>query len=195
MGSKLSLLKFSAMICLLFIFVTNVVGLAADEDLAKASQNPTGNMISLPMQSNTYFNVGPSKEWANSFQLQPVYQINFGSVNLINRMIIPLNHLEDQEITRSVGGQLKTEVVTFKKNGAIGLGNITHQGFISPANPAKLIWGMGPVLQMPTNTDDQLGSDKWSAGPASVALAMPGKWVLDFLAYNIWDFAEDGDHK
>lgn len=36
----------------------------ADEDLAKASQNPIGNMISLPMQNNTYFNVGPSEEWA-----------------------------------------------------------------------------------------------------------------------------------
>jgi len=193
MGCKLAVFKFLAMISLLFIFGANVVGLAADEDLAKASQNPIGNMISLPMQNNTYFKVGPSEEWANSFQLQPVYPINFGSVNLINRMIIPFNHLEDQEITTAVRGQLKTEEVTFKKNGATGLGNITYQGFISPAKPAKLIWGMGPVIQMPTNTDDQLGSDKWSAGPGAVALAMPGKWVLGVLAYNIWDFAGDSD--
>jgi hypothetical protein len=113
MGRNLSQFKSLAMICLLCIFGANGIGFTADEDLAKASQNPIGNMISLPMQNNTYFNVGPSEEWANSFQLQPVYPINFGSVNLINRMIIPFNHLEDQEITRTVRGQLKTEEVTF----------------------------------------------------------------------------------
>jgi hypothetical protein len=48
---------------------------------------------------------------------------------------------------------------------------------------------------MPTNTDDQLGTDKWSAGPGAVALAMPGKWVLGMLGYNIWDFAGDSDEE
>jgi hypothetical protein len=41
---------------------------------------------------------------------------------------------------------------------------------------------------MPTNTND-LGSDKWSAGPAAVLLAMPGNWVLGVLAQNLWSFA------
>jgi len=178
------------------VFFASGISLAlADQDLAKKSQNPIGNMISVPMQNNTYFGVGPSNEWANSFQFQPVYPINFGPVNLINRMIIPINHLESQEVTVPVRGQLKTEHVTFDTGSATGLGNITYQGFISPARPGKVIWGVGPVLQMPTNTDDQLGTDKWSAGPGAVALAMPGKWVLGILGYNIWDFAGDSDEK
>ena len=178
------------------VFFASGISLAlADQDLAKKSQNPIGNMISVPMQNNTYFGVGPSNEWANSFQFQPVYPINFGPVNLINRMIIPINHLESQEVTVPVRGQLKTEHVTFDTGSATGLGNITYQGFISPAKPGKMIWGVGPVLQMPTNTDDQLGTDKWSAGPGAVALAMPGKWVLGMLGYNIWDFAGDSDEK
>ena len=41
--------------------------------------------------------------------------------------------------------------------------------------------GGGPVLQIPTHTDDRLGTDKWSAGPGFVALAMPGKWVVGVL--------------
>jgi len=44
---------------------------------------------------------------------------------------------------------------------------------------------------MPTNTNDRLGTDKWSAGPGAVVLAMPGKWVLGFLGYNLWSFAGD----
>jgi hypothetical protein len=161
----------------------------ADQDLAKKSQNPIGNMISLPMQNNTYFNVGPSNEWANSFQLQPVYPVNFGKFNLINRMIIPVNHLESQKVTVPVQSDLPNSQVTFKTDNVTGLGNITYQGFISPAEPGKVIWGAGPVLQLPTHTEDELGTDKWSAGPGVVALAMPGKWVLGCLAYNIWDFA------
>jgi hypothetical protein len=179
------------------IFVLAVILFAypvsADQDLAKQSQNPIGNMISLPMQNNTYFDVGPSEEWANSFQFQPVYPVNFGKVNLINRAIIPINYLAGQEVTVPAREQIQDDFVTFDTDSVFGLGNITWQGFISPAKPGKLIWGAGPVLQIPTHTDDRLGTDKWSAGPGLVALAMPGKWVLGCLGYNIWSFAGPSD--
>lgn len=178
--------------CFTLLLVLNINSAFADQDLAKKSQNPIGNMISLPIQNNTYYDVGPSDEWANSLQLQPVYPVNFGKYNLINRMIVPLTHLESQKVTVPVNTHLKTEYVTFDTDDVTGLGNITYQGFISPAKPGKIIWGMGPVIQIPTNTDDRLGSDKWSAGPGFVALAMPGKWVLGCLGYNIWDFAGEG---
>ncbi len=64
-------------ICLVILALV-ALPVSADQDLAKQSQNPIGNMISLPMQNNTYFDVGPSEEWANSFQFQPVYPVNFG---------------------------------------------------------------------------------------------------------------------
>ena len=75
---------------------------------------------------------------------------------------------------------------TNKKN--TGFGNIQYQGFFTPADPGKVIWGLGPALEMPTNTSG-LGSDKWSAGPAFVVLTMPGNWVLGALVQNIWSFA------
>ena len=31
-----------------------------DTDLAKQSQNPIGNMVSVPFQNTTYFDMGPS---------------------------------------------------------------------------------------------------------------------------------------
>jgi hypothetical protein len=37
-------------------------------DLAKAAQNPVAAMISLPLQNNTFFGVGP--DWSLRFQLQ-----------------------------------------------------------------------------------------------------------------------------
>ena len=38
---------------------------------------------------------------------------------------------------------------------------------------------------------NQLGQDAWSIGPGFVVLAMPGKWVIGALAYNVWSFIED----
>lgn len=165
----------------------------ADTDLAKQSQNPIGNMISLPLQNNTYFGVGPAEEWANSFQAQPVLPVNLGKVNLINRAIIPYTYIAEQEGTVSGSGVFGNESVTFETDSVSGFGNITYQGFISPAKPGKIIWGVGPVLQMPTATDDRLGSDKWSGGPGIVALTMSGKWVMGCLGYNLWSFAGPSD--
>jgi len=46
---------------------------------------------------------------------------------------------------------------------------------------------------IPTATDNRLGTDKWSAGPAAVVLTTPGHWVLGALAQNVWSFAGDSD--
>jgi hypothetical protein len=78
-------------------------------------------------------------------------------------------------------------------NSEFGLGNLQYQAFFSPAKPGKVIWGLGPVIELPTNTDDQLGPDAWSAGPALVVLSMPGNWVVGLLVQNLWDVSRDSD--
>jgi len=69
------------------------------------------------------------------------------------------------------------------------MGDFKYQGFFTPAKAGKIIWGVGPSLVIPTSTDDRLGSDKWSAGPTALVLAMPGPWVFGVLAQNVWSFA------
>jgi hypothetical protein len=51
-----------------------------------------------------------------------------------------------------------------------GLNDIQQSLFLSPAKPGKLIWGVGPIFQFPTATDDSLGQGKWGAGPTAVAV-------------------------
>jgi hypothetical protein len=48
---------------------------------------------------------------------------------------------------------------------------------------------------MPTAAQKNLGSNKWSAGPAFVALAIQGPWVLGALISNQWSFASVGSGK
>ncbi len=148
-------------------------------DLAKASQNPVGNMISLPLQNNTSFGIGPDDAISNVLNIQPVYPTSLSeNWNLINRGIVPLIYREE----------------VFPGSGDVsGLGDINYTAFISPSQPGKVIWGIGPAFMFPTATDDQFASNKWSAGVGVVALSMPGSWVLGVLVQNVWSFAGDED--
>ena len=81
--------------CLVLIISTFA---AADdqEDLAKESQNPIGNIISLPFENNFDFGVGPEDAFVYSLNLKPVYPMTFGKVNLINRFILPVIYQEER---------------------------------------------------------------------------------------------------
>jgi hypothetical protein len=158
-------------------------------NLAKASQNPVADLISLPFQNNTLFDVGPDDDTANVLNIQPVIPIGIGPVNLINRTIVPLIYLPDvtaglAELPEGVSG-----------GETFGLGDINYTGFLSPANSGEITWGIGPSISIPTATDKKLGTQKWSAGPSAVALVQPGPFVLGTLARQLWSFAGDDDRQ
>ena len=126
------------------------------EELAKLAQNPVGNLISVPFQNNTNFNVGPQDGTQNILNIQPVIPVSINSDwNIITRTIIPV-----------------VSMPAFSPNGdrENGLGDIQFTGFLSPANPGKWIWGAGAVAQLPTNSDPMLGNKNWGLGPTFVVL-------------------------
>jgi hypothetical protein len=181
MPGKLSILIFFS------VFVFMAQPSMAQEKLAKQSQNPVGNIISLPLEywHHDGFAGGGS---VNALMVKPVYPTRIGDFTLINRLIIPYMGI-DANVGGNDIGFIPTPATPFSKS---GLGNIQYQGFFTPAEPGKVIWGLGPVLELPTNTSG-LGSDKWSAGPAALVLSMPGHWVVGALAQNVWSFAGPGD--
>jgi hypothetical protein len=151
----------------------------SNEALAKAAQNPVAKMISVPLQNNFNFGVGPNDVTQWVLNVQPVIPVTLNEDwNLITRTIIPI--VNQPSPAPGVSS-------------AFGLGNINPTGFLSPANSSKIIWGVGPTLTMPTASDSMLGADKWSAGPAAVALVMQGHWVVGALANQQWSFAGSGE--
>jgi hypothetical protein len=166
-----------------------------DSELARQSQNPVAAIISVPFESNFYYDVGPSGETAWVTNIKPVIPTALGEdINLINRIVAPAIYLESQDAiapAQDSGDNLGGLEVFPETDSEFGLGNLQYQAFFSPANPGKVIWGAGPVIELPTNTDPKLGSDTWSAGPSVVVLSMPGNWGVGMLAQNIWDFASD----
>lgn len=148
---------------------------ANNTELAKASQNPIANMISLPLQNNTSFKIGPRDRTQNVFNIQPVIPVNLSEDwTLINRTICPL--IYQPFVTRSSGGMF-------------GLGDINHTVFLSPAQARAVVWGVGPIVSFPTATDEILGTGKWLAGPSAVLVTTLGPWVIGAVANNLWDFA------
>jgi hypothetical protein len=145
--------------------------------LAKAAANPIANMISLPLQLNNDFGLGPYDRTLNVLNVQPVIPLFDGKI--VTRTIIPFVWIPDFS---SESGQQTS-----------GLANIVATAWYVPSQ-GSLMWGIGPVLAMPTG-GEQRGSEKWSAGVSGLVLAQPGPWTIGALANNFWSFAgnEDAD--
>ena len=147
------------------------------EELAKLAQNPVGNLISLPFQNNTNYHVGPQDRTQNILNIQPVIPIHISSEwNIITRTILPV-------ISQPATYDDRTN----------GIGDTVFTAFLSPANPGKWIWGAGPVVQIPTNSDEYLGNRNLGVGPSVVVLHLDkgDPWVYGVLANNIWSVSDD----
>jgi hypothetical protein len=146
--------------------------------LAKAAQNPIADMISLPLQNNTNFDVGPLKKTQNILNIQPVLPFGLNEDwNVITRTIVPVISQP-----ASVPGQDREN----------GLGDIQFSAFFSPKKAVNgWVWGVGAIAQLDTATDDRLGQGVWGLGPTAVALHLGKTWVYGALVNNVWSVSED----
>jgi hypothetical protein len=153
---------------------------AREADLAQKLANPIADLISLPIQSNVDFGVGPGDGTIWRTNIQPVipFAIN-DDWNVISRTILPVI---DQEGLAPAGDSLDE----------FGLGDTSQSFFFSPKESSP-IWGVGPVLLIPTATDSLLGTEKWGMGPTAVVLKQDGPWTYGALANHLWDVAGDSN--
>jgi hypothetical protein len=146
-------------------------------ELAKQTQNPVADLISIPFQFN--FNSGGGLEDGTFMLLnwQPVIPFKLNEDwNMIARTIVPVVSIPGPDGTRFSG-----------------IADIQEQIFISPSKAAKLIWGVGPILSLPTATAPPTQTGSWAAGPTFVALTMTGPWVIGALVNNLWTYSDSGN--
>lgn len=151
----------------------------SNQELAKMTQNPVSEMISLPFQNNTYLNVGPRKETKNVLDIQPIIPLGSnGDWKIITRTVIPI-------ISRP------GEVHGLESNA--GLGDVQLSVFLSPSHHQENIWRIGVVTQLPTNSDIRIGNDNWGLGPAFVwfHVAKEDPWVYGVVINNIWSVTSE----
>jgi hypothetical protein len=127
-------------------------------NLAEKLQNPIADLISLPFQNNTNFNVGPNNGTQDILNIQPVIPIHINEDwSVITRTIVPL--------VWSPSFQPLASTPPF------GLGPTTFSAFLSPTRTIDgWTWGVGTIVELPTITNRTLGSNVWGLGPAAVAV-------------------------
>ena len=178
------------------LFLMLIPQFSLADDLAKQSQNPLGTLISLPFENNFYTGIGPSDASVYALNFKPVYPVNIGDWNIINRFILPMMYSEGQDEPVPPGIEVDagySGMIELAQGSEFGLGDLTYTAFISPAEPGDWIWGVGSVMVLPTATEDRYASDKFSLGASVVALSTPGNWVYGFLLQNVWSIAGDDD--
>ncbi len=160
-----------------------------EADLAKKLQNPVANLISVPIQNNWDFNIGPADAMKYTANIQPVIPIGISeNWNLIIRTIMPVIYLEP-----TANNPLAPASV---RDSHSGLGDITQSFFFSPKAPVGgWILGAGPVGYYPTATDPALGAGQWGAGPTAVVLQQKNGFTYGILANHIWSFTGWGNQE
>jgi len=148
-------------------------------ELAKKLANPTASLISVPIQGNLDWGGGPADDGMQfKVNVQPVIPIDLNADwKLLTRYVVPWVYQEDRIGTDSQSG-FADSTATF---------------WLSPAaeKPGAPIWGIGPILQVPTATDDLLGAEKWCLGPSVILVHQQNAWTSGVLINQLWSFAGD----
>jgi hypothetical protein len=157
-------------IALIVLIVLPTAAAAQDaQELARQTQNPVANLISVPFQGNWDVGIGDRETTSTLLNFQPVVPFSLTPRwNAILRVIVPL--------TSVPAGDAR----------ANGVADTVATLFLTPPKPGKLIWGVGPALLLPTATSDALGSEQVGLGPSVVALTQTGSWTVGVLFNHIW---------
>lgn len=148
--------------------------------LAQLFENPVAPVFSVGGLIDFDDDVGPSEGELRTIAFDVMVPISLGDDwNLISRTSVPLISLDDV-----APGQDES-----------GLGDVLELLYFAPVEPTDdgTIWGVGPAIQLPTASEDVLGTEQLSIGPALAAIKQEGPWTYGGEGWHLWSVAGDDD--
>lgn len=150
-----------------------------DAGAAAQANNPLANMTAFNLQDYYIGELTEIDEDANQFWMRYAQPFSISDTDWLMRASLPIN-------TYPVGANGSHET-------GIGDFNVFAAYLMDTGNPA-VSFGFGPQLTAPTATEDELGSEKWSAGLANVLFnASSPRFQYGYLLTWQHSFAGDDD--
>jgi hypothetical protein len=143
------------------------------QSLDQAANDPTASLMSVQIQnlySGSHHNL--EHEDSNTILLRPAVPFKTGDLNHIARATVP--------------------IVTGSPSGKTGLGDAVLFDLIV-FNQSKGRWGVGPVMLLPTATNNALGAEKWALGPALGFVVQETGFIWGLFNQNLFSFAGNGN--
>jgi hypothetical protein len=172
----------------IFLFITAAMMLQAHiifaDESDPDSQAGDGRFFALPVELD--LDSGASNGDAAIFRLMPLYSFPVSEKwKLVNLNLIT--------IADAPGGRPGQPGNPNPESGdrVLGIGDLIHASFATPKKSGNLIWGVGAMISIPTASKSQLGSGKWSGGPAARIAYKTGQWSLGAFGGQLWSFAGD----
>lgn len=151
---------------------------ASAQELADKLANPVASLISVPLQNNLTYGIGPFNGSKYTINVQPVIPFKLSeNLNLITRYILPVVDQRD---------------ITGENTHQFGLSDATVTAFFAPKTKG-LILGFGPAFLVPTATDKLLGTEKFGVGPSALVMHQGKGLSIGFIANQIWSVAGNED--
>ena len=150
--------------------------------LAKKIENPIAHHITVPIKTDLDFGIGPERATRVTTAVKPGIPFSLNDEwALLVRTTVPFIYAEG-----TVRGARDTT----------GIGDITQSFYLTPATVIDhgWIWGLGPIFNYPTATDDALGRKKFSLGPTAALVRQAGPWIYGAVAAHLWS-AESTDRR
>ncbi|MDH3982216.1 MAG: hypothetical protein OES84_04865, partial [Kiritimatiellaceae bacterium] len=146
-------------------------------DEATIAQNPMADIMKLEIENRFDFGYG-HKDGIKFIQTyRPSMVAGFSKHwNIINRIDLPFIYQP---------GTVPGEKDSF------GLGDTTYESFIGSSKARTIFLGFGPAFQIPTATDNQIGTRKWSTGLSANGTLVKGPMVAGLRANHLWSVAGD----
>jgi hypothetical protein len=210
MKSFLGELGLTSLIVLIMVFGSPVQAVAEGMQGMQGMQGTTkdANQLSKEMVNpigphwllNTYLNViekegditdktRTSTEW----MIQPVMPIPLKKIGLtlMNRPSLPI-FLNDPVPQKNAMGDFSGF------DDLSGIGDLTIQsslGNMQPTSFGMYMWGAGADLIFPTASEDELGSEKYSAGPVVMLVGFTENYTFGGVVSHVWSYAGESSRK
>jgi hypothetical protein len=152
----------------------------AVERLGKQLTNPVAPIPTIPFEATWNNGVGADEDLQFQLKIQPVIPFSLTRRwNLVMRYILPFTAQPPSQ---------PGDAATF------GFDQIQLSTFLAPVPGASgLVWGIGPILGLPTSSLSTLDGGTWQAGPTGVVRYGAGPWTATLLVNQLWSFADTGD--